>query len=79
MSRARVHVTPSANLSDNVEIPLDYGTTNFGSEGQYCICDSEIAEDTDNILKRLKTSGDFKVASLNLYSGSSIYVNLNWT
>ncbi|HHV17128.1 MAG TPA: fibronectin type III domain-containing protein, partial [Gelria sp.] len=71
---ARVHVDSFRlfNLSDNVEIPLDYGTTNFGSEGPngWPTCDIT-EEDTGNILKRLETSGDFKVAS---YFESSIYV-----
>lgn len=63
-TNARDHVDSFRlfNLTDKVEIPLDYGTTNFGS-GTGSWPAYSATEDYD-VLTKLTTSGDFKVAAL---------------
>lgn len=63
-TNARDHVNSFRvfNLTDKVEVPLDYGTTNFGSgTGSW---PAYSATEGDDVLTNLITSGDFKVAKL---------------
>lgn len=62
----RVHVNSFRlfNLTDDVEIPLDYGDTNFGTgTSTWTTCDIT-EQDTGYILGKLMPSGDFCVTQL---------------
>ena len=78
-TNARDHVSSFRlfNLTNKVEIPLDYGNTNFGS-GTGTWPAYKTTEDYD-VLTNLITSGDFKVAKLSKsgnWSGFLLDLNL---